>query len=252
MSFFKKLDRFVFKKKRPTLNDSWEAAGDRDEMDLAKFSEFVARNFHQGLTYLDIGAHAGRYVDAVLINTKNDSSRIYAYEANPNLCKQLALNFPMITISNVAISDKVGSANFNICNYDGLSGLLMRKNGLPIGAVYEEIEVPTATLDSLELQSGVDLIKIDVEGSELEVLAGGINIIKKYGPTLLVEHGPTEDTISASHTEALYDLIVKMKYDVYTIDGFKILNLESWLNVYFNQSVWNYWLIPSTKQMNFQ
>ena len=48
------------------------------------------------------------------------------------------------------------------------------------------IEVPCITLDSLELPR-VDLIKIDVEGMELEVLAGAAGLIERHHPIVIAE-----------------------------------------------------------------
>jgi FkbM family methyltransferase len=47
-------------------------------------------------------------------------------------------------------------------------------------------EIRAMTLDSLAL-SRVDLIKIDVEGMELEVLAGAHDLIQRHRPVLIVE-----------------------------------------------------------------
>lgn len=49
------------------------------------------------------------------------------------------------------------------------------------------ISVPAITLDSLNLPRA-DLIKIDVEGMELDVLAGGTALIKRDLPVMIIEH----------------------------------------------------------------
>ena len=48
-----------------------------------------------------------------------------------------------------------------------------------------ETEVSFNTIDNLEVTPF--FIKIDVEGAELEVLKGSLNVIKKYNPVILVE-----------------------------------------------------------------
>ena len=48
-----------------------------------------------------------------------------------------------------------------------------------------ENEVSFNTIDNLEVTPF--FIKIDVEGAELEVLRGSLNVIKKYNPVVLVE-----------------------------------------------------------------
>jgi len=52
-------------------------------------------------------------------------------------------------------------------------------------------EIPCMTLDSLGL-ARVDLIKIDVEGMEMNVLAGAAALIGKHRPAMVVEHIKTD------------------------------------------------------------
>ena len=47
-------------------------------------------------------------------------------------------------------------------------------------------DVPTVSLDSLNL-TRVDLIKIDIEGMEMEALAGAAHCIRTMHPILLIE-----------------------------------------------------------------
>lgn len=60
-------------------------------------------------------------------------------------------------------------------------------------AVKETIEVTVRTLDSLEELPVPDVIKIDAEGSEIEVLRGASGLLQRHRPTLLIElHGTNE------------------------------------------------------------
>jgi FkbM family methyltransferase len=66
----------------------------------------------------------------------------------------------------------------------------------------DAVEVPCVTLDSLEL-ARVDLIKIDVEGMELEVLAGSTDVIRKHRPAMVVEHVKSDAVKLLQWLEAL-------------------------------------------------
>jgi protein O-GlcNAc transferase len=47
-------------------------------------------------------------------------------------------------------------------------------------AIEKKISMPSTRLDAIEgIESGVDLIKIDVQGGELEVLSAGVNVLAK-------------------------------------------------------------------------
>src|SRR5258706_82750 len=50
-------------------------------------------------------------------------------------------------------------------------------------------DIPMITIDSLELPVA-DYIKIDTEGSELNVLRGAEKTIKRCGPVIIVEQKP--------------------------------------------------------------
>ena len=78
------------------------------------------------------------------------------------------------------------------CGYPGLhlpaptaSAPVEAENTLN-GASVDEIEVPRITLDSLG-QDAVGFIKIDVEGHEVDVLAGAREILRRDRPAILVE-----------------------------------------------------------------
>ena len=69
-------------------------------------------------------------------------------------------------------------------------------------------------LDDLILTKSPSLIKIDVEGHELEVLRGATSLIKKARPVLFVEADTDASTIELSK------MIFELDYDIYLFDSF--------------------------------
>jgi FkbM family methyltransferase len=63
-------------------------------------------------------------------------------------------------------------------------------------------EIPCMTLDSLDLPR-VDLIKIDVEGMEMDVLTGATALIAKHRPAMVVEYIKTDAEKLRQWLEAL-------------------------------------------------
>jgi len=74
--------------------------------------------------------------------------------------------------------------------------------------------VTQKTLDSFNFED-VDFIKIDVEGHEFKVLKGGIETIKKYKPTIIIEENTSPEFYNKGKmfdaTNFLQDLGYKVK-----------------------------------------
>ena len=135
-------------------------------------------------TVLDIGAAVGQYSKFFALN----SGHVYAYEAVPPVYEQLCkikndhLNF---SAYNIAISDKVGKDKFYV---DGqrLSNSSFQNlvDGFPI-------DVEVSTIDKQhENSNNICFIKIDTEGTELDVLNGAKKTIDKHDPHLMIEIYP--------------------------------------------------------------
>ncbi len=93
---------------------------------------------------------------------------------------------------------KIPQLDYTILASFGSLELVKRETPEYIGQAidYSEskmIDVQTVTLDSLNFPR-LDLIKIDIEGMELDALAGGTNCIGTHHPIILVETIKTNKT----------------------------------------------------------
>ena len=103
-------------------------------------------------------------------------------EANPNCEPYLRLLGKPYSI--VALSDKEGYADLYVekINPVATGASLYKENTDWYGeGKYETVRVPTKTLDSLNLfqHQPIDFIKIDVQGSELDILNGGTETLSR-------------------------------------------------------------------------
>jgi FkbM family methyltransferase len=156
-----------------------------------------------GGVFLDVGAHAG-YFSLLASNHVGDSGRVFAIEPNPRTFSTLERHLTLNAASNVlalqcGLANLRGSFVLHIppARLDYNATVLPREEWPPV-------EVPTRTLDDLVCEWGVDridLMKIDVEGAEPLVIAGGSAalargvvrhaMIEVNGPRLLeAGHGP--------------------------------------------------------------
>jgi FkbM family methyltransferase len=151
------------------------------EPELAMLREFVPA----GCTAIDAGANRGYYSWALA----NVAASVEAFEPNPVLARFAQTKLGRrVRLHEVALSDHDGVATLYVPRRAGGSSLHIIGN---LGNVYahddvDKIQVRLATLDRYAFKS-VGFIKIDVEGSEMEVLAGARETIRINRPSMLIE-----------------------------------------------------------------
>jgi FkbM family methyltransferase len=136
---------------------------------------------------IDVGAHTGFY--SLLAARTNRSARVIAVEADPYNAVALAANArgTRVQVVAMAASDHVGRSAFRQNLGTVGSSLLDRSGTGPVRVV----EVETTTIDALAREPRALVMKIDVEGAELAVLAGATATISgAVDATLLVELNP--------------------------------------------------------------
>jgi len=151
---------------------------------------------------IDVGAHVGEYCYALARCVP--PGQVHAFEPNPETCQLLHRLFPEIRVWNVALSDVAGSARLSVPTVHGRSyptrATLEARDG---DLADDALIVSTRTLDEVASEIGrpIDFIKIDVEGHESKVLAGGRATMLRDRPSLLVEleqrhsSGPLQEKI---------------------------------------------------------
>jgi len=141
----------------------------------ANIKDFYTSLINAGNLCFDIGAHNGRYTKVFT----ELGAKTVAVEPQKE-CVAIIKNFissPLLTIKQLAVCEKVGTANIHICNESEVSSLssefisFYKENGK---LKWDELRViETTTLDKLIEEFGVpDYCKIDVEGLEHMVLLG--------------------------------------------------------------------------------
>lgn len=135
-----------------------------------------------GMTVLDVGANLGYYT-VLLAQAVTPTGRVVAFEPNPvmqaELRHNLALNhFANVTVQAVALSDREGELAFH-CPPPGAEGHGSLQPNDSFTA-RETIRVRTRPLDAVceELSlAAVDVVKLDVEGAELQVFQGAPRLL---------------------------------------------------------------------------
>ena len=138
-----------------------------------------------GCVALDVGANRGCYSYALAQIAK----RVEAFEPHPALAhflrRQLGSN---VTVHEVALSNRDGSAELHIPQTQGGIDMHLYSSLRTVKSSPKHLKVPVrvATIDAFGFDN-VGFIKIDTEGSDLEVIEGARSTITRCRPTLLVE-----------------------------------------------------------------
>ena len=152
---------------------------DRYEVETTKQFEQHVTN---GMAIVDVGAHVG-YFTLIAAKLVGSSGQVFAFEPDPInsglLMKNIELNgYANIEVTTSALSSKSGNSTLYRTSLDSGRHSLYRHD-IP---VVETVEVETTTLDEfLESRNwpAIGLVKMDVEGSEPEVLAGMKRLLER-------------------------------------------------------------------------
>ncbi len=152
------------------------------EPELAMLGSFVG----MGGVAVDIGANEGVYAYAL----SEHGARVHAFEANPQFAGFAAeMLGDRAQVHQIALSNEIGRASFFVPLADDGYELHLAGNLKNSHSQFDRqnvIRVEVRTLDAFDL-CNVQFIKVDVEGSELEVLAGARETIGRDHPGLLLE-----------------------------------------------------------------
>ncbi|MFC1756263.1 FkbM family methyltransferase [Patescibacteria group bacterium] len=179
------------------------------------------------MNIIDIGANFGIYsFEASSLILPN--GRIFAFEPEPSTHaalknKIIKLGISNITLYSKALSNKKGSQKlyFDKLNIGGHS--LSEINPYKSSSYHE---IKTTTLDDVFSNIKINLIKIDTQGAEGLVMAGGLELLKRDKPPIFLEfwpHGMDEFKIKSSD---LLDIFKDIGYKILVIDKIKRITYE--------------------------
>jgi FkbM family methyltransferase len=174
----------------------------------------------------NIGVHTLEFARAL-----GDAGSVISIEAQKPvyyaLCGNIAINNCFnVDARNAAIGGEVGSLKVPFVDYHRKSsfGSLELVHGKKNEDIGQQInygagyDVPLITLDSLD-QPHVDLVKIDVEGMEEAVIAGGLETLRASRPVLFIEK-------IKSNLGSMHRTLIDFKYDIHDL-GPNILAVSS-------------------------
>jgi FkbM family methyltransferase len=191
-----------------------------------------------GDVFLDLGAHIGfhSYFAAGLVGP---AGRVFAFEPDPGNYLRLKKNleaFPYAQAEQCAIwssETKLIFARSELTEESGWGALASVHNA----PEREQIEVESVSLDVWTERSGVKAIraaKIDVEGSEFEVLQGAGRVLQQMRPILLFEMNESLLLQAGASAAVLKQLLRRYEYKLHTLlEG----SLQPWKGMGANETI---------------
>lgn len=196
----------------------------------AKDLLYILEKARESILFFDVGANIG-FVSMFMAKKLKNLGKVYAIEPEKENIKQLENNlnsFNNTTILPYIISDTnairylklnpIHPADHKITN---------DANGIPVqsmtlDSLYDSIVKDNPLLKELKI-----LVKVDVQGAELLVLKGALNLLKNVKPELIIEVDQASYDDYNYKIETVFNLLEEYGYSAYQIKKDHIIKITS-------------------------
>lgn len=187
---------------------------------------FIKKNIK---SIIDVGSNTGQSL--LLFKLLNNNCKVHCFEPFPqliNLLNTVVLinNFNNVYINNVLVS-----------NSNGIGELYFEEKSTETASTVEnfqdnfnsKIEVKQCTIDQYMHNNEMEelhLLKVDVEGGELEVFEGAIDTLRNFKPDIVLELLYTQYGLHLKRQYKLITLLKELKYEFYLIKDSNVLEYQ--------------------------
>ena len=184
-------------------------------------TEIFKKHLRAGDTVLDIGANIG-YHTLIAAELVGPNGKVYSFEPDPKnfqlLKKSVEANgYTNVTLEQIALANKNGQGKLFLSNEDNYGDLRIFDSQDKRAST----KIRLVTLDTYfkDKNPQIDVIKMDVQGSEALVLKGALQTLKKNKHLkLFTEFWPKALRLSGSSATDYFNLLTKSGFKIFAID----------------------------------
>lgn len=174
-----------------SIKDASKAYSKGVENTLLRNSITLLRKYYKNLNdilILDIGSNFG-YLSMVWANSVCKTGKVIAFEANKNVCSSLSKSIEINKLNHI-----IQLENFAVGNENKPVSLFF-ENSTTSNVIESDISQSLGTIQMIRMDDYIEtqkltkchLVKIDVDGIELDILKGSVDMFKKFRPIVIVE-----------------------------------------------------------------
>ncbi len=192
--------------------------------------EFTRQSLRPGGVFVDAGAYHGWYT-LVASKVVGEGGRVVAFEPNPDtfsiLTRNIALNdCQNVQAFNVALSNADGRVWIYKSSGDGIASSLGKFRETE-GREYVATRRLDDILEELKIRR-VDFMKIDVEGSEANLLQGAIRTLNASRPTVVFEINPAVARNVGVPERGAWDILAGQGYSFFRLSATELVPLTEY------------------------
>jgi FkbM family methyltransferase len=178
----------------------------------------LGKILRKGQTIIDVGANQGEY-SLWAVKQTGQNGKVIAFEPMDGLFEQLKTNFSLnpsyqkaLIPIKTGLSDKPGQLSLygKEGDNEGVNTMFPTDSHT---VLIQEIKLDSLDHQLKELNCGhVDLIKVDVEGAELQVLKGALRTLEAHRPYLMIEINREACLAGGYEPEEIFELLRPLGY----------------------------------------
>ena len=180
---------------------------------------FLDRHLGEGMTFVDVGAHIGMHTVAAA-RSVGRKGRVHAFEASPGTAQYLLQNvshnglLEQTSVHPFFAGAATGTTPFYLCPVSGRNSKFNQPEAI------ESIQVRVVTVDEALAQvAAVDLIKVDVGGTELEALSGMRQLLgRSPDASVLAAFSPDHLERSGTHVKDWGSFCEEHGFEIFLVE----------------------------------